>query len=45
MIRAFIPLILFYLNLFGAEHVRIATYNVENLFDMHYDGNEYYSLS
>lgn len=41
MIRALIPLILFYLNIFGAEHVRIATYNVENLFDMHYDGNEY----
>ncbi len=29
------------LNLLGGDRVKIATYNVENLFDMHYDGNEY----
>ncbi len=29
------------LSLFGGTTVKVATYNVENLFDLHYDGTEY----
>jgi len=34
-------LLAFILSLLGGVEVKIATYNVENLFDMHYDGTEY----
>ena len=41
MIRFLIGLALLLSILQGEENVKIATYNVENLFDLHYDGNEY----
>lgn len=28
-------------TVYGAQSLKVATYNVENLFDMHFDGNEY----
>jgi len=34
-------LLLLSLSLFGGVNVKIATYNVENLFDLRYDGSEY----
>jgi len=34
-------LLAFLLSLLGGVEVKIATYNVENLFDMNYDGTEY----
>ncbi len=34
-------LLAFILSFLGGVEVKIATYNVENLFDMHYDGTEY----
>ena len=34
-------LLLLTLSLFGGTNVKIATYNVENLFDLHYNGTEY----
>lgn len=37
-----IPLFLFlFFNFLYAFEFKVATYNVENLFDLHYDGNEY----
>jgi len=41
MIRFGIILMLLAAALFGGERVKVATYNVENLFDLHYDGSEY----
>jgi len=41
MIRFLIGLLILLSLLKGDETVKIATYNVENLFDLHYDGNEY----
>ena len=41
MIRIAAALLLAALTLLGAETVKIASYNVENLFDLHYDGTEY----
>lgn len=37
----FLFLLAFILSLLGGTEVKIATYNVENLFDMNYDGTEY----
>lgn len=37
----FIALLLFFYTLLGGTEVKIATYNVENLFDLNDDGNEY----
>ncbi len=34
-------LILMSLSLYGGTPVKVASYNVENLFDLHYDGTEY----
>ncbi len=34
-------LLLIHLSLYAGTSVKIATYNVENLFDLHYDGSEY----
>jgi endonuclease/exonuclease/phosphatase family metal-dependent hydrolase len=41
MIRIAVALLVAALTLFGAETMKIASYNVENLFDLHYDGTEY----
>ncbi len=41
MIRTLIALALMITLLMGDEKVRIATYNVENLFDLQHSGNEY----
>jgi endonuclease/exonuclease/phosphatase family metal-dependent hydrolase len=41
MIRFGLLLTLLAATLIGGEYVKIATYNVENLFDLHYDGQEY----
>ena len=41
MIRLLISLLLLWSLLQGEEQVKIATYNVENLFDLRYDGSEY----
>ena len=41
MIRCAVALLLAALTLFGGDTVKIASYNVENLFDLHYDGTEY----
>lgn len=41
MIRLSIILMLLAAALFGGERVKVATYNVENLFDLHYTGHEY----
>jgi endonuclease/exonuclease/phosphatase family metal-dependent hydrolase len=41
MIRLFAILLLLAATLVGGEHVKIASYNVENLFDLHYEGSEY----
>jgi endonuclease/exonuclease/phosphatase family metal-dependent hydrolase len=41
LIRLILSLILFTLSLLGEEKLRIATYNVENLFDLQRSGYEY----
>lgn len=41
MIRLLLVLGVLYNLLLGGESVKIASYNVENLFDLHYDGTEY----
>jgi endonuclease/exonuclease/phosphatase family metal-dependent hydrolase len=41
MIRIAAALLFAALTLLGAETMKIASYNVENLFDLHYDGTEY----
>ena len=41
MIRAAVVLLTACLTLFGGDTVKVASYNVENLFDLNYDGTEY----
>ena len=41
MIRTAAAMLMAAWTLLGAETMKIATYNVENLFDLHYDGTEY----
>jgi endonuclease/exonuclease/phosphatase family metal-dependent hydrolase len=41
MIRCALALIVTALTLLGGDTVKIASYNVENLFDLNYDGTEY----
>ena len=41
MIRLLLSLLMAVNFLTGGQLVKIASYNVENLFDLHYDGTEY----
>ena len=41
MIRLLTGLALLLTTLLGGQNVKIATYNIENLFDLNYDGSEY----
>ena len=41
MIRLLTALALMLTTLLGGQNVKIATYNIENLFDLNYDGSEY----
>jgi len=40
-VKRVLPLLLFIMTLLAGEEVKIATYNVENLFDLTYSGHEY----
>ncbi len=41
MVRSVVLLFVLLCSVWGSVSVKIAEYNVQNLFDLHYDGNEY----